>query len=649
MCGLVGVWKRDGSHADRAGITPMLAAIAHRGPDGQGVWQDGGVALGHLRLSILDLSEAADQPMLSADGMGVLVYNGEVYNYREMRQELEREGVRFRSSGDAEVVLNALHYWGPERALKRFNGMFAFAYFDRRENVLWLARDRVGIKPLLFANTGSMLVFASEVKALLAHPRVNKRVDRQAVTRWLLFRGRGPQRALFEGVEAVRPGSCLKVTEAGIEKHQYYHAANEIDIDRLLATSAQRSGKFVDQLRDHLERSVKLHLASDAPLATMCSGGLDSSLIAAHAREERPGIEAFVADVRWQNGEAAQAERVGRHLGIPVHRVLVDRVRFLELWPEAVWHSDSPPIEPSDAALLAVARACRRQGIKVLLTGEGSDELFGGYPWQRTTFDLWSEVGSTPREFFTGIALDKRISLKQILAVAPFSTMVARTDPVLRKRLIMALEGEGESLPKELLKLFRPIKSRSDRAFLTHCIYSLYNHLPWLLHRHDRMGMAASIEMRVPFLENDIMDFAFHLPRRVKLRRGVGKWAVKRSAAGMLPRNVVYAEKKGFPVPHEFARGTQHLLSGGLLADLMEWPTKTVEQVISWLGNNGELRFQVVGLELWSRIFFGGESPEALGDRLIVLANDAVPSPRKLTKQKPIPKSAWHRLWTRIR
>jgi asparagine synthase (glutamine-hydrolysing) len=186
----------------------MLAPIAHRGPDGTGIWQEGRLAFGHRRLSILDLTEAADQPMLTANGSGVLTYNGEVYNYRELREELEREGVRFRSTGDTEVVLQALHHWGVERAVTKFDGMFALAYYDSREEALWLARDRVGIKPLLATDTGTELVFGSEAKALLAHPSVQARLNRHALGRWILSRGLWSSETLFAGIESRVPGCC---------------------------------------------------------------------------------------------------------------------------------------------------------------------------------------------------------------------------------------------------------------------------------------------------------------------------------------------------------------------------------------------------------------------------------------------------------
>ena len=624
MCGIVGIWRHDGGEPDRSAIGLMLAPIVHRGPDGEGVWQDGRVAFGHRRLSIIDLTEASSQPMRTPDGSGVLVYNGEIYNHRELRRDLEREGVQFRSSGDTEVLLQALHHWGPDRSVARLNGMFAFAYLDTRDGALWLARDKLGIKPLVLADTGVELIFASEAKALLAHPRMARHADRYLLAKWLLSAGRGLRRMLFAGVDELEPGSLWKVTPSGIEKRRYFEPITAVDVDRLAAASSEDPAQFVGGFRDRLQRSVALHLLSDVPLAAMCSGGVDSSLIAAYAKNHLPEVEGYVADVQWPSGEGDQAERVGRHLGIPIRRIVVDQARFLRLWPYTVWHSDVPPTHPSDTALLAVVQACRADGVKVLLTGEGSDELFGGYPWLRRTYDNWRHLRSWKQYFFP----DHR--LKKLLRATPFSLGNAANF----NRLTVALDSDRTLLPRRLMERLAPIESKADRAFLAQCLFSLHDHLSWILHRHDRIGMAASMEMRVPFLENDLIDFAFHLPRRAKLHRNTGKWLVKQAAAEVLPADVVFARKKGFPLPTAYAFGTERLLDGGMLAAFMQWPAATIGEIMVLLRGDGALLFQVVSLELWFRLYFGGATPEALGERLTSLAEDATRTLANMSARK---------------
>jgi len=622
MCGIVGIWRHDGGEADRSAIGSMLAPIAHRGPDGEGLWQEGRVAFGHRRLSIIDLTEASSQPMRTPDGTGVLAYNGEIYNHRELRRDLEREGVQFRSSGDTEVLLQALHHWGPDRTIARLNGMFAFAYFDTRDGALWLGRDRLGIKPLVVADTGAEFIFASEAKALIAHPRMARRADRYALARWLLASGRGLRRMLFEGIDDLDPGSLWKVTSSGIDKRTYFEPITAVDLDRLVAASREDPGQFVGEFRDRLQRSVTLHLLSDVPLAAMCSGGVDSSLIAAYAKDQIPGIEGYVADVQWPSGEGNQAARVGRHLGVPIRRIVVDQARFLRLWPYTVWHSDNPSLNPSDTALLAVVQACHDDGIKVLLTGEGSDELFGGYPWQEKTYNFWRRLDSWRHYFFPDRHMEK------LLRLAPF----ARTIVPHLNRMTVALESERNLLPRRLMKRLAPIESRADRAFLARCLFSLNDHLSWILHRHDRIGMAASMEMRVPFLENDLIDFGLHLPRRAKLHRNTGKWLVKQAATEVLPHDVVFARKKGFPFPTAYALGTERLLAGGMVAEFMHWPAVNTEEIAELARGDGGLLFHLVGLELWFRLYFGGEAPDALGETLMGLADDAT---RTLANMSP--------------
>ena len=618
MCGFVGIWRRDGRDADPALLAPMLATIGHRGPDDGDEWQAGRIALGHRRLSIIDLTSGSRQPMIIADGQGALVYNGEVYNFREIRRELEGEGARFASAGDTEVVLQALHRWGVERSLSRFNGMFAFAYFDGRDGTLWLARDRLGIKPIVVAEAGNELLFASEAKAVLAHPGVRPAIDDVALSRFLLGAQRESHRGLFSGIEGVRAGAFWKVTERSIEKRTYFDAVEAVDVARLAAQRGADVRVLTAQFADALRGSVRLHLVSDAPLAAACSGGVDSGLITAFAAEQAPDLKAYVADMQDASSEAPQAERVTRHLGVAIRRVPVDRATFLKLWPLAVWHSDRPSYHPSDPALLAVARACRADGVKVLLTGEGSDEMFGGYPWQRRTYWRWRRL-TTWRRFFANP--DGRRERRERIEYAPFFNLIGGGDLHLRRRLTAALDSDLELLPRRIMAKLAPIEPVADRAFLGNCLFDLHDHLSWILHRHDRIGMAASIEMRVPFIENGIIDLALHTPRHAKLRGRTGKWLVRQAAATVLPPRTVYARKKGFPVPESFTRGCERLLSNGALAEKLHWSKDTNRAIIVDLASDGFLRYQLVGLEMWLRIFFSNESTAQLQERLMALVS----------------------------
>ena len=304
MCGLVGILRRDGEPADVRSIDRMLSPMLHRGPDGRGSWAENEVALGHLRLSILDLSERASQPIAAAGGEGVLVYNGEVYNFRELRSELEREGAVFASSGDTEVVLQALLRWGPERAIPRFNGMFAFAYFDRRARELWLARDRLGIKPLYLAERGGELLFASEPQALLAHPAVSCRPDRLAIASFVL-RGRPDARVTcFEGIEAIEPGSWWRIRGSRVERHRYFHVLDDLDVERLLAAApADAVARFERAPRRERAAPPRERRAARRDLQRRRRFEPDRGLASRHRKD----LHCYVADLPFARGRGRRA------------------------------------------------------------------------------------------------------------------------------------------------------------------------------------------------------------------------------------------------------------------------------------------------------------------------------------------------------
>jgi asparagine synthase (glutamine-hydrolysing) len=290
MGGLVGIWRCDSRAAQSDELVPMLAAIRHRGPDNTGCWHNERVALGHNRLSTRDLTTAGSQPMITADGNGVIVYDGEVYNSGELRKALENVGVEFKSTGDTEVVLQALHHWGPAEAIPRFNGMFALAYLDLREPALWLARDRIGIKQLVTADIGTDLIFASEAKALIAHPRMKRQVNKPALMQILIEERYAGQASLLDGINPVEPGSYWKVTDKHIKRRQYYHVLEAIDVARIVDAQREDAAIFVSRFEQQLRESVSRHLVGDVTIATTCSGGVDSGLVSAFAREVNPDI-----------------------------------------------------------------------------------------------------------------------------------------------------------------------------------------------------------------------------------------------------------------------------------------------------------------------------------------------------------------------
>jgi len=599
----------------------MLDASAHRGPDGRGAWLDAGVALGHVRLAILDPTPAGHQPMRTPGDRGVLAYNGEVYNFRELRRELEKEGIDFRSQADTEVVLHALHLWGPERALPRFDGMFALAYWDGRSRSLWLARDRLGIKPLYLHRSAAGLLFASELRALLAHPRVATRPDVQALVAFVVAGRLYDTRTPFVGLEALEPGSWLRVREGEETEAVWYDPIEALDPGRLLANQERRVADWPAAFEALLRRSVDLHLVSDAPLATTCSGGVDSGLVTAFARERRPDLVAYVADQAGERSEGEAASRMAAQLGVELRPVRVDRDLFLRTWPRAAIAEEVPTGRASDVPRLLVASAAHSDGFKVLLTGEGADELFGGYDrhvltrrqWQRALRRRWT----SPRHWRDW---PRRLAR---LTRTPTSMSPARNDAALERRLTLAVDPADRLRTRAIFARLAGVRSLPDRAFLADGLRDLGGNLRRLLHVHDRTAMAASVEMRVPYLENELVDFALHLPPRAKLHRGISKWAVKTVALRHLPRDLVLRPKQGFPTPEYFTAGTTALLADGFVADLLRWPRRHQAALLAEIEASPDERGRLVGLELWGRVSLAGASAEELGERLLAAGSAA--------------------------
>ena len=650
MCGIAGYWNLGGEPAHEETLKRMLLRIRHRGPDDEGVWREGPVGLGHCRLSILDLSPRGHQPFLTADGQGVLTYSGEVYNFRELRAELECEGVRFMSATDTEVVLYALHRWGPEKAIPRFNGMFAFAYFDRRDSTLWLSRDRLGIKPLYVTQSGGRIVFGSEIKALLAHPDVPCLADMHVLSAHILNQRLEGEWTPFENIEALRPGSILKVSGRSAQEIIYFDILRDLDIDRLIEAAVRDPKQLLSEFETIFSESVKIHMVSDAPLAVMTSGGVDSSLVTAVAKGLKPDIVGYVADVKGAViSEGEKAHIVGRHLGVPIRQIDVDQEETLRLWPVTIWHNDLPTTHAQDMPMLMVARACRRDGVKVLLTGEGSDELFGGYPWQRGSYDTW-RLRRLQARLIPNTALFRKVGRfwsqlnpldLKLLAKSPFAHIAELEDADKILRHSCVVDG-GQRLKRHeaLFKKLERLPLLEDRAFLARCLDDLRSYLPILLSRNDKMGMAASIETRVPFIENQLIALAMRLPRRAKYHKGISKWIVKSFAEKRLPREIVHATKMGFAVAEApWQRAAAHLLREGMVPDLLKWETQARPLLLERVVKEPGVAMSLVGVELWARIFLKGESPEALGE-LLAHAVQAGAKAARVSLTQPSPTSS---------
>lgn len=628
MCGIAGYVDFSGKQCDEQIVEQMLKKLAHRGPDDTRCWVNKNVALGAGRLSILDLSDYGNQPFIAKDGKGVLAYNGEVYNYRELRNELKNEGINFISSCDTEVILNALHQWGPEKAVRKFNGMFAFAYYDLRTQTLWFGRDQAGIKPFYYLHSKGILAFASEIKALFEHPSLTCRPDMHAITTYIL-KQRLDRWTPFENVRELLPGTLLKISGETKEEIIFFDLLRDLDVDRILNAESHDYTHLQEKLDGLIRQSVQSQLVSDVPVAIMCSGGVDSSLLTVYAHQFQPDIVAYVADVEGFNSvETERARKVTDSLGIELREVPISREYFMKLWPKAIYYNDEPFYFKQTALHMAVANAAHKDGFKVLLCGEGADELFGGYSWQAKDYQRWRKR----RRVYELLSTLKPLHLffKKILKVYPlvkidfrdkdpFKKIVQEYPTQFEPRELLAIDNGIRNIrQRSLFQKLNPLQKVEDRAFLARSFEDFYVHLGTSLKCNDKMNMACSVESRVPFLDSKLIDFAIHLPRSTKYHKGTSKYLLKKVASTYLPDEIVHAKKIGFGISDHIWKGnTDRLLRDGWVEQMLKWNRSTRKDLLKQIRQNSFLEYHLMSLEIWGRIYFNSEKPEKLSEKLM--------------------------------
>jgi asparagine synthase (glutamine-hydrolysing) len=561
MCGIAGIVHLDGRAASPAVLKRMTDAIAHRGPDGEGHWIDGGVGFGHRRLSIIDLSPAGHQPMVSADQRYVLSYNGEVYNFRELRAELEAAGYRFRSQTDSEVVLNALAAWGVG-ALDRFNGMFAFALFDRRQRQLLLARDRYGIKPLYCTQQAGWFAFASEQKALLPIPGFRKVVDREALLEYFTFQNLFTDRTLLEGVRLLPAGHYatldLSANRPELQRTQYWDFRFEEPQD-----GRQSDQEYHEELDRLFNQAVTRQLVSDVELGSYLSGGMDSGSITAVAAGSYPCLKTFTCgfDMSSASGielsfdERVKAEAMSYRFRTEHYEMVLKAGDMERILPRLTWHLEEPRVGQSYPNFYVAQLASKF--VKVVLSGAGGDELFGGYPWR-----YYRAVNNDSFENY----IDKYYLYWQRLV-----------DNRHLKAMFLPIASDVERVWTR--DIFRDVFQHHPDAVYRPEDYinqSLYFEAKTFLHGllvvEDKLSMAHSLETRVPFLDNDLVDFAQRCPTRLKLnnlaevmrinenepgdkqgkffeRTRDGKQILRNVMGRYVPADIIEAEKQGFSAP----------------------------------------------------------------------------------------------------
>lgn len=583
MCGLAGFLDPSArvSRDEFGGVVKRMAdTLVHRGPDDGGTWVDAaaGIALGHRRLSIVDLSQEGHQPMASASGRYRIAFNGEIYNHADLRAELAALGFAFRGHSDTEVMLAAFEAWGIEPALRRFIGMFAFALWDGAERRLYLARDRLGEKPLYYGSFGRAFVFASELKALRAHPDWHAEIDRDALTLYLRHSYIPAPYSIYKGIRKLAPGHLLWVGANGAEGKVAYWPAKAVAEQACAHPWDGGEAEAAAELERLLLVAVKRQMVADVPLGAMLSGGIDSSAVVAlmQAQSDRP-VRTFTIGFNEQEyNEATHAKAVARHLGTDHRELYVTPDEARAVIPRLPAMYDEPFSDASQIPTFLVSRLARRD-VTVSLSGDGGDELFGGYPryfWGRS---IWRNLGWLP----AGL---RRAAARALTVPAPgrWEALFRTLAPVLPARLRVRNPGDKVHKLAELLKLesgeavYRQLVSHwthpaqlvtgasepptafSDPAlwarlpdFAARMMYlDAACYLPDdILTKVDRASMAVSLEVRVPLLDHNVVEFAWRVPSSMKMRDGQGKWLLRQVLYRYVPPALIERPKMGFSVP----------------------------------------------------------------------------------------------------
>lgn len=558
MCGITGILNCSGEPVSPVVLRRMTDAIAHRGPDGEGFYTHDNVGLGHRRLAIIDLSPSGHQPMITPDGRYVLSYNGEVYNFQALRLELESLGYQFHSKTDSEVILYAFAQWGTN-AIERFNGMFAFAIWDQREKRLTLARDRFGVKPLYYAQIGQTFLFGSEIKTILAHPAYTTALDREGLLEYFTFQNFFTNRTLFKNIQMLPAGTWL--TLSGSEQYTCQAPVSYWDYRFTEPTQPVTEQEYLEELDRLFLQAVNRQLISDVSIGTYLSGGMDSGSITAIAARQLPELKSFTVgfDLNSASGmelafdERSKAEHMS-YLFKTEHYEMVLKAGDMErILPKMAWHLEEPRVGQSYPNFYA-AQLASKFG-KVVLSGAGGDELFAGYPWR-----YYRAVNNHDFDNY----IDKYYEFWQRLIPSE-----------MLPRVFQPVWPEVSHIDSK--DIFRQVFSQHDNElnrpedYINHSLYfEAKTFLHGLLVVEDKLSMAHSLETRVPFLDNDLVDFAMRLPARLKLgnldavvqvnendlerkkyyeKTTDGKLILRKMMAQYIPEAVTRREKQGFSAP----------------------------------------------------------------------------------------------------
>jgi asparagine synthase (glutamine-hydrolysing) len=636
MCGIAGLIKfgRD-SRVDPNTIRQMCEVMVHRGPDDDGFFVSDPIGLGMRRLSIVDLARG-HQPISNEDETAWIVFNGEIYNHGELREQLQARGHHYRTNSDTETIIHLYEEYGRD-CVRQLRGMFAFAIWDIKKQSLFIARDRLGIKPLYYRLTSESLVFGSEIKVVLAEGAPS-RFNRRVLPEYLAFGYVSGTETFYDGISKLMPGHTMAVDLDGRVSVEPYW-----DLEITTDDSNHSEAYYIDQYRDLLEKAVNSHLMSDVPLGVFLSGGVDSSAVAALMTKLRHApVETFsVGYAEDTYSELPYARVVAEHLKSVHHEVLVSREEFFDALPQLIWHEDEPIAWPSSVPLYFVARLARER-VKVVLTGEGSDETLGGYA--RYAFTLKNAsldryyralVPGTVRRHIRNTILESSwisATMRRKLAHTPLGRDGNSWASLYFDNFLCAFsEREQHSLLSDEIaaefKTGAPYENsleywgRSSGDMLQRLLYTdIKTYLVELLMKQDNMSMAASIESRVPFLDHALVEFATNIPRAFQLRGLSGKRILKKAMQDLLPHSILYRSKLGFPTPwSRWLKGPQLEIIRDLLLEPRSrqrnlFKPAAIEVLFeehkAGHADHYERIWRLLNLELWHRVCIEGEGRE---------------------------------------
>jgi asparagine synthase (glutamine-hydrolysing) len=633
MCGICGKLYFDaGQKVNAEQLDPMMGAILHRGPDGQGKYLAGPVGLGHTRLAIIDLG-TGDQPMTNENKTIWLVYNGEIYNFHELREELIRRGHTFRSNSDTEVIIHLYEEYGKE-CVTRLRGMFAFALWDDAAKTLFLARDRVGIKPLYYVNTGNALLFASEIKSLLCDPETKREIDPQTVHRFLTFLYLPGNQTLFKGIRKLEPGHYLVIKGGRVTCHRYW------DLHFGPVANGQSLLRTCDDLQHLLEKTVQEHLISDVPVGVLLSGGVDSTIVlgcAMHETSKRIKTFTIGFDGEEFDDERPFARLAAKRFGAEHHEITISAEDFSGFLPAYVRHMEEPVCEAPAIALHFVSRLAR-QHVKVVLSGEGGDEAFAGYQTYRNLLSLERVKGvvgpfkgmlGSSVDWFAGLngfgRFKKYAPLCTVPLAAyyysrvgtPFSYFNLHRADLCTGDFYSSVDAQG---CKQIIDaLFARVdRQEPQQPLLNRMLY--VDTKTWLpddlLIKADKMTMANSLELRVPLLDHLVLEFAACLPAHFKVKGWTTKRILKEAFKDRIPHQVIERRKTGLPVPlrrwmrNDLGNLVRETLLSGRSLGRGYFRKSAIERLLRRNAVDGALMkevFSLLTLELWHREFMDGQ------------------------------------------